>query len=85
MVFPPPSPTFNLTGITPEILDITLILNFSTNLYHKLLNKLDSDHIPVLTILRIQAETKSVRIAIGTVYLPSHESLSLTMNCTLPA
>lgn len=57
MVFPPPCPTFYRTGVTPDILDIALISNLPTNLYHKVLNDLDSDHVPVLTTLRIQAET----------------------------
>jgi len=57
MVSLPPCPTFHRTGVTPGILDIALISNFPTNLYHKVLNKLDSDHVPVLTTLRMQAET----------------------------
>lgn len=57
VISPPPYPTFYWTGITPDILDITLISNFPTNLYHKVLNELDSDHIPILTTLSIQAET----------------------------
>lgn len=57
MVSPPPCPTFYRTGVTPDILDITLISNFPTNLYHKVLSELDSDHVPVLTTLSIQAET----------------------------
>ncbi|VVC38838.1 Hypothetical protein CINCED_3A000701 [Cinara cedri] len=46
MVSPPPCPTFYQTGVTPDILDIALISNFHTNLYHKVLNELDSDHVP---------------------------------------
>jgi len=56
LVSPPPGPTFYRTGVTPDILDIMLISNFPTNLYHKVLNELDSDHVPVLTSLKIQAE-----------------------------
>jgi hypothetical protein len=56
IVSPPPSPTFHRTGVTPDILDIALISNFPTNLYHKVLNELDSDHVPVITTLRTQAE-----------------------------
>jgi hypothetical protein len=57
MVSPSPCPTFYRTGVTPNILDVALILNFPTNLYHKVLNELDSDHVPVLTTVRIQPET----------------------------
>jgi len=52
MVSSPSCPTYYHTGITPDILDIILISNFPSYLYHKVLNELNSDHTPVLTIQR---------------------------------
>lgn len=57
VVSPSPCPIFYRTGIIPDILAIILISNFPTDLYHKVLNELDSEHIPVLTTQSIQAET----------------------------
>lgn len=53
MISSPSCPTFYRTRIKPDILDIS---NFPTNIYHKVLNELDFDHLPVLTTLSIQIE-----------------------------
>lgn len=57
MVSPLLCPTFYRKGVTPDIIDITLVSNFPTILYHKVLNELDSDHLPVLITLSIEAKT----------------------------
>ena len=45
IISPPPSPTFQLPGRQPDILDIALNYNLPINVHHQVLNELDSDHV----------------------------------------
>ena len=56
IISPPSKPTFHRTGRQPDILDIALVSNLTTQLYHQVANELDSDHVPVITTLYEQME-----------------------------
>lgn len=59
VALPPSCHTYYSKGTSLDILYTTLIPNFPKNLYHKALNELDTDHIPVQTTPSIQAEKSS--------------------------
>ena len=54
IISPPPSPTFQLPGRQPDILDIALNYNLPINVHHQVLNELDSDHVPVISTMNNQ-------------------------------
>ncbi|KAL4125739.1 hypothetical protein QTP88_009979 [Uroleucon formosanum] len=58
IISPPSKPTFHRTGRQPDILDIALVSNLTTQLYHQFANELDSDHVSVITTFVVAATSE---------------------------
>jgi len=59
IISPPTEPTFQRSGKLPDILYIVLISNLPIDLHHQILNKLNSDHVPVISTLNEQIIVKN--------------------------
>jgi|UniRef100_A0A2S2QDU7 hypothetical protein len=87
LISPPAKLTFQRPGRILNILDITLISNLPTTLHNQVVNKLDSDHVPIITTvtnLQYQSQNQSIAKLIPTPinWQTFRDKLNESLSCT---